>query len=163
MDRAADNHYPTSALGEIKALGVASVAAPDCVLFLWATVPMLPQAHEVMVAWGFAYKSNFTWAKKRMGTGFWNRNKHELLLIGTRGHVPAPTMGMQAASLIEVPLRATQRSRRSSTRSSDAISQPCPRSNCARAVPSRGRDGTCGGWRRRSRGMSVKRVSLMRE
>ena len=106
MDRAADNHYPTSALEEIKALAVASIAAPDCVLFLWATVPMLPQAHEVMAAWGFAYKSNFAWAKNRMGTGFWNRNKHELLLIGTRGHIPAPAMGTQAASLIEAPVRS---------------------------------------------------------
>jgi hypothetical protein len=34
MDRAADNHYPTSTLEEIKALAVASIAAPDCVLFL---------------------------------------------------------------------------------------------------------------------------------
>ena len=42
MDRAADNHYPMSALEEIKALAVASIAARDCVLFLWATVPMLP-------------------------------------------------------------------------------------------------------------------------
>jgi hypothetical protein len=42
MDRAADNHYPTSATEEIAALGVSSIAADDCVLFLWATVPMLP-------------------------------------------------------------------------------------------------------------------------
>jgi N6-adenosine-specific RNA methylase IME4 len=101
MDRAADHHYPTSTLEEIEALAVASIAAPDCVLFLCATVPMLPQALEVMAAWGFAYKSNFAWGKSRMGTGFWNRNKHELLLIGTRGHVPAPALGTQAPSLIE--------------------------------------------------------------
>ena len=100
MDRAADNHYPTSPLEEIKALSVPSIAAPDCVLFLWATVPMLPQALEVMSAWGFTYKSNFAWAKNRMGTGYWNRNKHELLLIGTCGHIPAPAMGTQAVSLI---------------------------------------------------------------
>jgi N6-adenosine-specific RNA methylase IME4 len=87
MDRAADNHYPTSPLEEIKALSVLSLAAPDCVLFLWATVPMLPQALEVMTAWGFTYKSNFAWAKNRMGTGYWNRNKHELLLIGTCGSI----------------------------------------------------------------------------
>jgi N6-adenosine-specific RNA methylase IME4 len=105
MDRAADNHYPTSALEEIKALAVASIAAPDCVLFLWATVPMLPQALEAMAAWGFAYKSSFAWAKNRMGTGYWNRNKHELLLVGTRGHVPAPAMGTQVASLIEAPVK----------------------------------------------------------
>ena len=35
MDRAADNHYPTSPLEEIKALSVLSLAAPDCVLFHW--------------------------------------------------------------------------------------------------------------------------------
>jgi N6-adenosine-specific RNA methylase IME4 len=104
MDRAADNHYPTSELEEIKALPVASITARDCVLFLWATVPMLPQALEVMTAWGFTYKSSFGWAKNHMGTGYWNRNKHELLLIGTRGHVPAPAMGTQAASLIEAPV-----------------------------------------------------------
>ena len=55
----ADNHYPTSPLDEIKARDVASIAADDCVLFLWATAPMLPQAIEVLGAWGFAYKSSF--------------------------------------------------------------------------------------------------------
>jgi hypothetical protein len=51
MDRAADNHYPTSELCDIKDRDVASIAADDCVLFLWATMPMLPQALEVMAAW----------------------------------------------------------------------------------------------------------------
>ena len=104
MDRAADNHYPTSALEEIKGLAVGSIAAPDCVLFLWATVPMQPQAHEVMAAWGFAYKSSLVWVKDRVGTGYWSRNKHELLLIGTRGHVPAPAPGTQWPSAIEAPV-----------------------------------------------------------
>jgi hypothetical protein len=90
MDRAAENHYPTSTLAEIKALPVASIAAPDCVLLLWATVPMLPQALDVMAAWGFDYKSNLAWAKDRIGTGYWFRNRHEHLLVGTRGSVPAP-------------------------------------------------------------------------
>jgi hypothetical protein len=99
MDRAADNHYPTSELEEIKARDVASIAADDCVLFLWATAPMLPQALAVMAAWGFAYKTHFVWAKDRIGTGYWNRNRHELLLVGTRGDIPAPAMGTQADSL----------------------------------------------------------------
>jgi N6-adenosine-specific RNA methylase IME4 len=93
MDRAADNHYPTSPLDEIKALSVKGIAATDSVLFLWATVPMLPQALDVMAAWGFAYKSSLAWAKDHVGTGYWVRNKHELLLIGTRGSVPAPAAG----------------------------------------------------------------------
>lgn len=104
MDRAADNHYPTSGLDAIKSRDVGSLAADDCVLFLWATVPMLPQALDVMAAWGFEYKSNFDWRKDRVGTGYWNRNRHEHLLIGTRGKVPAPAMGEQFDSSIEAPV-----------------------------------------------------------
>lgn len=104
MDRSADNHYPTSALEEIKARDVGSIAADHCVLFLWATVPMLPQALEVMEAWGFEYKSHVAWAKDRVGTGYWFRNKHELLLVGTKGSPPAPAPGLQWPSLIEAPV-----------------------------------------------------------
>jgi N6-adenosine-specific RNA methylase IME4 len=104
MDRAADNHYPTSELEVIKSRDVPSIAAADCVLFLWATVPMLSQAIEVMTAWGFTYKSGFVWLKNRIGTGYWNRNRHELLLVGTRGNVPAPAMGRQFDSVIESPV-----------------------------------------------------------
>lgn len=105
MDRAADNHYPTSDLDTIKSRDVASIAADDCVLFLWATAPMLPQAIEVMRDWGFTYVSHFVWGKKRKGNqrgpGYWNTNEHELLLIGTKGKVPCPAQGTQSRSLIE--------------------------------------------------------------
>jgi N6-adenosine-specific RNA methylase IME4 len=103
MDRAPENHYPTSPLDVIKARDVPSIAADDCVLFLWATVPMLPDALEVMAAWGFEYKTNFVWIKNRFGTGYWNRNQHELLLVGTRGDVPAPAPGTQESSVITAP------------------------------------------------------------
>jgi N6-adenosine-specific RNA methylase IME4 len=79
-------------------------AAPDCVLFLWATVPMLCQALGVMGNWGFTYKSHFIWLKDRMGTGYWNRNQHELLLVGTRGDIPAPAPGTQYPSVIDAPV-----------------------------------------------------------
>lgn len=104
MDRAADNHYPTSATDEICARPVADIAADDCVLFLWATVPMLPDALRVMDAWGFKYKSHCVWAKDKIGTGYWFRNQHELLLVGTKGSVPAPAMGTQPASLVDAPV-----------------------------------------------------------
>lgn len=95
LDRSADNHYPTSCLEVIKSRDVASIAAPDCILFLWATVPMLPHALSVMEAWGFDYRSHCVWIKDRIGTGYWFRNKHELLLVGVRGNIPAPAMGTQ--------------------------------------------------------------------
>ena len=59
-----------------------------------------------MSAWGFAYRSNIVWAKDRLGTGYWTRNKHEHLLIGARGAIPAPAMGRQWPSLIEAPVGA---------------------------------------------------------
>jgi N6-adenosine-specific RNA methylase IME4 len=65
---------------------------------------MLPQAIEVMEAWGFIYKTCAVWSKDRIGTGYWFRNKHEILLVGTRGHVPAPAMGTQWSSLIPAPV-----------------------------------------------------------
>ncbi len=100
MDRAAENHYPTSTTEVIATRPVGKIAAEDCALFLWATVPMLPEALQVMGAWGFKYKSGMAWDKVEPGQGFWFRNQHELLLLGTRGNVPAPAFGTQWNSLI---------------------------------------------------------------
>jgi N6-adenosine-specific RNA methylase IME4 len=101
LNRAADNHYPTMTLDEIIALEVP--AADDCVLFLWATVPMLVESLEVMTAWDFEYRSHVVWPKDSIGTGYWFRNQHELLLVGVRGEVPAPAPGTQFPSVMPAP------------------------------------------------------------
>jgi N6-adenosine-specific RNA methylase IME4 len=103
-DRAPENHYPTSATEAIAARPVGNLAAEDCVLFLWATPPMLVDALEVMAAWRFQYVTHCVWDKGQIGLGYWFRFRHELLLIGVRGNVPAPAMGEQWPSLIEAPL-----------------------------------------------------------
>lgn len=100
----ADNHYDTSPLEEIKSRDVESISAKDCVLFLWATAPMMPQALEVMWAWGFEYKSQCVWRKSKPGTGYWFRNQHELLLVGTKGKIVAPADGTQFPSVIDDPV-----------------------------------------------------------
>lgn len=104
MDRAADNHYPTSPLDAIMARPVGAIAAHDSVLFLWATRPMLPQALAVIEAWGFAYKSCCVWGKRRpgkgRGPGYIFTDESELLLYATRGQVPAPAPGTQWPSLV---------------------------------------------------------------
>ena len=87
-----------------RADAVEAVAARDAVLFLWATAPMLPQALQVVSAWGFTYRSHLIWKKDRIGTGYWFRNVHELLLVGTKGNIPAPAMGTQWASVVEAPV-----------------------------------------------------------
>jgi N6-adenosine-specific RNA methylase IME4 len=105
MDRSADNHYPTSETEAICARSVQDIAAVDCALFLWATVPMVEHAFRVMKAWGFEYKSLCIWKKDRIGTGYWFRNQHELLLVGIKGTgLPAPAGGTQFPSVIEAPV-----------------------------------------------------------
>ncbi|WP_420104130.1 MT-A70 family methyltransferase [Bosea sp. (in: a-proteobacteria)] len=108
MDRAADNHYPTTPTSEIRKRPVAEIAADDAVLFLWATVPMLPDAFAVIADWGFSYKSHFIWVKRRSGEargpGYWNTNEHELLLVATRGNPPAPAPGTQWPSVVIAPV-----------------------------------------------------------
>ena len=61
---AADAHYPTMNLEDIKALPVSQLAAKDCALFLWITFPMLHEAWGVMKAWGFSFRTvAFVWVK----------------------------------------------------------------------------------------------------
>jgi N6-adenosine-specific RNA methylase IME4 len=108
-DRSAANHYATSDTDVIGSRPVAQIAAKDCVLFLWSTASMQPQAYEVMKAWGFEYKSHCVWEKDKIGTGYWFINQHEILLVGTRGDIPAPAPGTQWPSTIRGPVREHSR------------------------------------------------------
>lgn len=92
--KSASKHYDLMQTDDIKALPVGDLAQRDCILLLWATGAMQPQALEVMKAWGFAYKSQMIWRKTtpsgkvRMGTGYWARSMHEPVLIGAIGKPP---------------------------------------------------------------------------
>jgi N6-adenosine-specific RNA methylase IME4/ParB-like chromosome segregation protein Spo0J len=97
--RAVERHYPTMSLDEISRL--APPAAEDAYLFLWAVNCLLPEALAVMEAWGFRYRTNLAWVKTRWGLGTWARNRHELLLFGTRGNVQPPETCERPDSVIE--------------------------------------------------------------
>jgi N6-adenosine-specific RNA methylase IME4 len=101
MDRHAANHYPVMALEQMFALQLP--AAKDCVLYLWAPVAQWANALRLVERWGFEYRSAHIWAKPKCGTGYWGRENAELLLIATRGAVPAPAPGEQLPYLIEAP------------------------------------------------------------
>jgi hypothetical protein len=47
--------------------------------------------------------------KHKAGTGYWARNCHELLLIGTRGSVPIPAPGDQPLSVFDALVREHSR------------------------------------------------------
>lgn len=91
--RSAERQYDTLTLTEIKALPVGGLAASDSVLFLWSVMPQLPEALEVIAAWGFAYKTcGFCWVKRNesgrcyaTGMGYWTRANVEVCLLATRG------------------------------------------------------------------------------
>ena len=94
LDRAADNDYPTTCTEVIAARDVhrsrRRIACCSC-----GRRPDVAARATVMEAWGFDYESHYIWDKNRIGTGYWNREKHELLLIGTRGNIPCPAPGTQ--------------------------------------------------------------------
>jgi N6-adenosine-specific RNA methylase IME4 len=96
-------HYACLDLEALKALEPQRYAAKDCALFMWATDPLLPNALELIDAWGFKFKTvGFYWAKtnKRAdltklstadfftGLGYWSRANVEQCLLATRGSPP---------------------------------------------------------------------------
>jgi N6-adenosine-specific RNA methylase IME4 len=110
LDRAAARHYPTMALEQIRALPVADIATPDAALFLWSTLPHLPEALDVLAAWGFKYTTHLVWIKGgNPALGYWIRNQHELLLIGTRGKMRTPPEDRRPPSVIHAPRREHSR------------------------------------------------------
>ena len=78
IKRGADRHYPLMDTEEIKALPVQNLADPEgCHLYLWTTNNFLPDALEVVKAWGFEYVTIITWTKDRKGLGQYYRGLTE--------------------------------------------------------------------------------------
>jgi N6-adenosine-specific RNA methylase IME4 len=106
---AAGNHYPTMPTDQICALPVGNLATDSAVLFMWTTAPHLRESFDVLDAWGFEYKTNIAWVKDRSGMGYRVRNQHELLIIATKGNMPAPLPANRPASVISAPRREHSR------------------------------------------------------
>lgn len=119
----AEKHYPTMPTDEICALPVGALTARDCVLYLWATLNMLPDALRVGASWGFKFATSRIWVKTRvagfdpaltldqnfpMGTGYIARGNPEPLLIFTKG---SPRFNLNAVprALIIAPRREHSR------------------------------------------------------
>lgn len=88
-----DHEYPTQKKDWIaNLLRGGALKDQNCVLFLWAVSPLLPEALEVMRAWGFKYKTlAFCWSKetkngkKVSNLGRWTMGNVELCLLGVKG------------------------------------------------------------------------------
>ena len=85
--------YPTMSLEDIKNLPVQNISHKNCALALWATMPLLKEAIEVIEAWGFKYITClFNWVKLNpkgigiySGLGHWVNGNAELCLFGKKG------------------------------------------------------------------------------
>jgi N6-adenosine-specific RNA methylase IME4 len=95
---APEQHYPCMSMDELKALELP--AGDDCVLFMWAVTALLPEAFDLLSAWKFKYRSSAVWVKNAIGPGVWLRQRHELLLIATRGNVSPPDPEERCDSVI---------------------------------------------------------------
>lgn len=91
-----DKYYKGMSLEDICALPVKEITEKDAILFLWVTMPMLPNAFKVIEAWGFEHKTTaFTWIKLNpnnpkantvfKGVGRWVQGNAELVLLATKG------------------------------------------------------------------------------
>jgi site-specific DNA-methyltransferase (adenine-specific) len=97
-------------LSDICTLPVAGITDKDCVLFLWATYPNLPEAFEVIKACGFVYKTvAFTWVKRCkkspgwfVGLGHWTRANAEICLLATKGN--PKRISKSVRQIVEAPI-----------------------------------------------------------
>lgn len=98
--RNASSKYLTMSASDIALMPVSSLAADDCVLFMWMVWPRLHEAVEIIKSWGFTYKTcAFNWVKANasqidmfrddadpfVGMGYWTRANSEACLLATRG------------------------------------------------------------------------------
>lgn len=79
-------------------------AADNSVLFMWATIPLLDQAFELMKSWKFEYKTSLVWEKENhYGMGYWFRGNVEILLVGIKGSVKPFRANMK--NIIKTPIQ----------------------------------------------------------
>lgn len=73
---------------DIATTPIESMVEQDALLFMWATVPLLPEAFKVIPGWGFTYKTIIVWEKTGiLGMGNWLRIQEEILIVAVRGKV----------------------------------------------------------------------------
>lgn len=127
--RSQERHYPTMTTKDICDIGVKALAEKPSALFLWVTMPRLPDAIEVGKAWGFIYSTvAFVWIKTtkknatanfmttlddpglwHMGMGYNTRANAELCLLFKRGGSP-PLLRQDIRQLVVAPvLRHSQK------------------------------------------------------
>lgn len=142
LNGAAANHYDTMSTRDLGGLlwSLGLNIAENAVLFLWVTNPLLEDAFEIINNWGFRYKTNMVWVKDRIGTGFYVRGMHELLLICTKGAMTPIDTG-HTPPITSVITAPTQEHSRKPDQVHDLIEQLYPGCNYIELFARRPRQG----------------------
>lgn len=100
--RGAGFKYPLMNLYEITSLPVKKISRKNCILFLWATPPLMKESLFVLRMWGFDYKTfAFVWIKKtkqgtdKIGMGNYTRANAEVVLLGIKGKLSRKNAGIR--------------------------------------------------------------------
>ena len=106
--------YPILKTSEICSLPIKDIVHDECACFMWAADAFIPDAIEVMRAWGFKYKTvAFIWQKKEKSgkqtcyMGQWTMKNCELVLLGTRGSMSYHLWSRKVRQLQEAPRERT--------------------------------------------------------
>jgi len=75
-------------LDAIKALPIGELAATSAHLYLWIPSALMEDGFPIIRAWGFNFKTVFTWVKHQVGLGSYLRNSTEHALFAVRGRLP---------------------------------------------------------------------------
>lgn len=95
--------YPTLKLKDLITLDVNSIAATDCLLFMWTTGPQLSNSIRLGTAWGFEYKTvAFVWDKMMHNPGRYTLSQTEFCLVFKKGCIPTPRGARNVRQLISV-------------------------------------------------------------
>ena len=90
-------------LKELKELDVNSIAADDCILFMWTTGPQMANSIELGKAWGFEYKTiAFVWDKQVHNPGRYTLSQTEFVLAFKKGRFPTPRGARNVRQLLSI-------------------------------------------------------------
>ena len=95
--------YPTLKLKQLMELDVNSIAAENCILFMWTTGPQFANSIELGQAWGFEYKTvAFVWDKQVHNPGRYTLSQTEFVLAFKKGRFPTPRGARNVRQLVSV-------------------------------------------------------------
>ena len=95
--------YPTVKLKDLMELKVESIAADDCILFMWTTGPQFANAIKLGEAWGFEYKTvAFVWDKMVHNPGRYTLSQTEFVLAFKKGKFPSPRGARNVRQMVQI-------------------------------------------------------------